>query len=134
MSVEGSSQVYHGGSVVYSTKRGLPFLLNDSSLQQQLLDASPRQHGESDGDHYVRQKLHTTEVLAKAFLHASGTDYAVAEGGAAGPTFRQEGLDKGFSALAVAKRSADGTPEVGVVVGVVVGVGVLVVVVVRVVA
>ncbi|KAH8060437.1 NAD+ diphosphatase [Aureococcus anophagefferens] len=42
-----------------------------------------------------------------------GTDYAVAEGGAAGPTFRPDGLDRGFSALAVAARDGDG--GVGVV-------------------
>ena len=33
---------------------------------------------------------------------------AVAEGGAAGPTFRPKGLDSGFSAIAVAARSPDG--------------------------
>ena len=110
MAIEGSSEVYFGGSVSYNTKRGLPFLLNDTELHQKLLTPAieSKQNEESDGEYYIRSKVYSSAVLAEAFLKSTGTDYAVAEGGAAGPTFRPKGIKTGFSAVAVAHRSNDG--------------------------
>ena len=50
--------------------------------------------------------MHTRKT-AKAFCEAIGTDYAIAESGASGPTFRPAGLDKGFAAIAVAARNSE---------------------------
>jgi NADH pyrophosphatase NudC (nudix superfamily)/nicotinamide mononucleotide (NMN) deamidase PncC len=113
MAVEGSSAVYWGGTVSYNTKKGLPFLMNDAQLQRRLLD-NPLTRGtwESEAELYVRTKLQATAEIATAFLEAAGTDYAIAEGGAAGPTFRQEGLTSGFSALTIARWGRDGAAEI----------------------
>ena len=115
MGVEGSSAVYFGGTVAYNTRRCKPLLLDDDALHASLVEPSiaPRADGESAGDYYKRTKAHWTARTAVAYCEAMGTDYAVAEGGAAGPTFRPDGLDRGFSALAVAARDGDG--GVGVV-------------------
>ena len=40
MAVEGSSAVYQGGSVAYSTQKCKPVLLNDAELHASLLNAS----------------------------------------------------------------------------------------------
>jgi NAD+ diphosphatase len=56
----------------------------------------------------VRSKLQWTSATAVAFCEQLGTDYAIAEGGAAGPTFRPKGLDRGFAAVAIAARDEDG--------------------------
>lgn len=115
MGVEGSSAVYYGGTVAYNTRRCKPLLLDDDALHASLVEPAiaPRADGESAGDYYKRTKAHWTARTAVAYCEAMGTDYAVAEGGAAGPTFRPDGLDRGFSALAVAARDGDG--GVGVV-------------------
>ena len=63
---------------------------------------------ESEADRYVRSKLEWTRSTAIAFCETLGTDYAIAEGGAAGPTFRPKGLDRGFAAVAIAARDNDG--------------------------
>jgi NAD+ diphosphatase len=103
MAVEGSSAVYQGGSVAYNTRKCKPVLLNDADLHASLLNASA-----ADADSYKASKRDWTAKTAVAYCEAMGTDYAVAEGGAAGPTFRPKGLDSGFSAIAVAARSPDG--------------------------
>ena len=115
MGVEGSSAVYYGGTVAYNTRRCKPLLLDDDALHASLVEPAiaPKANAESAGDYYKRTKAHWTARTAVAYCEAMGTDYAVAEGGAAGPTFRPDGLDRGFSALAVAARDGDG--GVGVV-------------------
>ena len=82
--------VYYGGSVAYNTKRAKPFLLNDAVLQEKLLSPRIDAQGleETDGDFYVRSKVEWTAQTAMAFLESANTDFAVAEGGAAGPTVR----------------------------------------------
>ena len=77
--------------------------LNDADLHASLLNASA-----ADAASYKASKRDWTAKTAVAYCEAMGTDYAVAEGGAAGPTFRPKGLDSGFSAIAVAARSPDG--------------------------
>merc|ERR1712138_153793 len=96
-----------GGSVAYNTRRCKPVLLNDADLHASLLNASA-----DDADSYKASKRDWTAKTAVAYCEAMGTDYAVAEGGAAGPTFRPKGLDSGFSAIAVAGRAADGSVSV----------------------
>jgi NAD+ diphosphatase len=123
MAVPGSSNVYYGGSVAYNTKLGKPFLLNDDDLHQRLMLASstsvppaaaattvessrnPRKDNKAssaDIDLYIRSKLRWTTEAAKAFCKEAGVDYAIAEGGATGPTFRPAGMTKGFTAIAIA--------------------------------
>ena len=107
MAVEGSSSVYYGGSVSYNTRKCQPVLLNDTALHASLVGASA-----ADAQAYKASKRDWTAKTAVAYCEAMGTDYAVAEGGAAGPTFRPKGLDAGFSAIAVAERAADGSVSV----------------------
>merc|ERR1712138_316016 len=96
-----------GGSVAYNTRRCKPVLLNDADLHASLLDASA-----ADAASYKASKRDWTAKTAVAYCEAMGTDYAVAEGGAAGPTFRPKGLDSGFSAISLAGRAADGSVSV----------------------
>jgi NADH pyrophosphatase NudC (nudix superfamily)/nicotinamide mononucleotide (NMN) deamidase PncC len=118
MAQPGASAVYWGGSVAYNTKRAKPFLLNDDTLHQQLTkpfaeeDTTNKNDGtlpgvESDKDRYIQSKLDWTRQTALAFCEQAGTDFAIAEGGAAGPTFRPAGLTTGFVVVAVAARMPD---------------------------
>lgn len=119
MAVPGSSSVYWGGSVAYNTKKAKPFLLNDDMLHQKL--TTPFQQNdantngtatvESDKDRYIQSKIDWTRQTALAFCEQAGTDFCIAEGGAAGPTFRPAGLDNGFVVLAVAARMPDNSVE-----------------------
>lgn len=108
MAVPGSSKVFFGGSVAYNTRRSKKLLLNDSVLHSKLLE-KPSQWMEdfdklSEEQQYVRSKMKWTAETAKAFCEQMKVDYAIAEGGATGPTFRQNGLDKGFAVIAIAGR------------------------------
>mmetsp|Transcript_26304 Transcript_26304/g.40357 ORF Transcript_26304/g.40357 Transcript_26304/m.40357 type:complete len:513 (-) Transcript_26304:477-2015(-) len=107
MSVPGSSAVYYGGSIAYNTRRAKKLLLNDSELHAKLIVPTQTNPGESAGDAYIRSKLKWTAETAIAFCKQMEVDYAIAEGGASGPTFRPEGLDKGFAAIAVAGRDEE---------------------------
>ncbi|GMI00364.1 hypothetical protein TrVE_jg12220 [Triparma verrucosa] len=106
MKVEGASAVYYGGSVAYNTRRCKPVLLNDAELHESLINTPDTDDSStlSEGERYKRSKLHWTEKNALAFCKTMGTDFAVAEGGAAGPTFRPKDLVAGFSAIAIAAR------------------------------
>lgn len=44
-----------------------------------------------------------------------GTDYAIAEGGASGPTFRPKGLDRGFSVICIVARTNSGMGDAKIV-------------------
>mmetsp|Transcript_29608 Transcript_29608/g.87777 ORF Transcript_29608/g.87777 Transcript_29608/m.87777 type:complete len:541 (-) Transcript_29608:60-1682(-) len=111
----GASAVYYGGTVAYNTRRSKKFLLDDDELHASLIapfDAGIIESGESE--RYVRTKIEWTRRTSAAFCERIGTDYAIAEGGAAGPTFRPRDLDRGFAAIAVARRDAS-TGDVEVV-------------------
>lgn len=57
---------------------------------------------------YVKSKLQWTRETALKYCHHVQTDFAIAEGGATGPSFHPEGLDTGFAVLAVAGRKGNG--------------------------
>jgi len=90
-----------GGSVAYNTKKTKPVLLNDDVLHRSILE-NDKQHDRSTEEGYIASKFDWTSKVATAFCHELKTDYALAEGGASGPTFRPEGMEKGFAVLSVA--------------------------------
>jgi NAD+ diphosphatase len=112
MAVPGSSAVFYGGSVAYNTKRAQKLLLDDPDLHRELIQPMDQIEGESEGDKYIRSKLKWTAKTAVAFCEQMDVDYAIAEGGAAGPTFRPQGLDKGFAVVAIAGRDDKGNARV----------------------
>jgi len=118
MAVAGSSAVYIGGSVSYNTRRCRKLLLDDSGLHDALLAGAAPKDGDSaadyyQGDWYMNSKQVWTSKTAVAFCDALQTDYAIAEAGAAGPTFRQAALQHGFTWLCVAGRTqGDGAAAV----------------------
>ena len=91
MTVPGSSAVYYGGTVSYNTKKARKLLLDDGEMHAALVAGVEPLEGESEADQYIRSKHDWTARTAVAFCEAMETDYAVAEGGAVGPTFRKEG-------------------------------------------
>ena len=118
MAQAGSSRVYWGGSVAYNTAKAKPFLLNDETLHQTLLhppkavlpnknDGTNRstKSSSSEKDAYIQSKVHWTRETALAFCRETGTDFCIAEAGAAGPTFRPADLHTGFAVVAVAARN-----------------------------
>ena len=102
----GASSVYIGGSVLYNTKKGGKSLLfNDDKLYQSLTKVD-KINCQND---YIQSKFDWTAKTSVAFCKALGTDYAIAEGGAAGPTFRFDDMKSGFSVLSIAgKKKKDG--------------------------
>lgn len=108
----GASAVYYGGSVSYNTRKAKPLLLNDEELHTRLNQPRQAGHGETEADAYRNSKLDWTAQTSIAFCKAMGTDYAIAEGGAAGPTFRPKGLDTGFSVISIAGKNENGEVEV----------------------
>jgi NADH pyrophosphatase NudC (nudix superfamily)/nicotinamide mononucleotide (NMN) deamidase PncC len=114
----GASQVFFGGSVIYSTAKCQPLLLNDTELYQSLLvnaattksselRLSESLYGVDDAeiDRYLASKLHWTKQIAIAYCQAMQTDYAIVESGAVGPTFRpSENMKTGVSVVAIAGR------------------------------
>lgn len=119
MTVPGSSAVFYGGSVAYNTKRAKKLLLNDEQLHSKLVkgpdNPSPQQSGAtvilSEAEKYMQSKEYWTAQAALAFCDQLNVDYAIAEGGASGPTFRPQGLTKGFSVIAIAGRDSNGKPQ-----------------------
>jgi NAD+ diphosphatase len=108
MAVPGSSSVYWGGSIAYNTSRAKPFLLNDEKLHNSLVSykqSNDTANKMSEAERYIQSKLDWTSKTALAFCNEVGTDYAIAEGGASGPTFRPQGLDRGFCVIAIAERT-----------------------------
>lgn len=110
MAVPGSSAVYYGGSVAYNTRKAKPLLLNDDVLHSSLTAPLEKDNVEStsEADRYMESKLDWTAKTAVAFCDSLQTDYAIAEGGASGPTFSPKGLDRGFAVIAIAARKSDG--------------------------
>eukprot|EP00978_Attheya_sp_CCMP212_P039090 scaffold200176_cov34-Attheya_sp.AAC.1 len=117
MAQPGASSVFFGGSVAYNTKKAKKLLLDDDELHKRLLSASSKQDNNvlsgssssSEADAYIGSKLDWTAQTSVAFCKALDTDFCIAEGGAAGPTFRPKGLETGFAAIAIAGRGPDGT-------------------------
>ena len=105
MAVPGSSAVYFGGSVSYNTKKARKLLLDDEEMHSALVAGVEPIEGETEADTYIRSKHEWTARTAVAFCEALQTDYALAEGGAVGPTFRKEGLTTGFTVLCIAGRA-----------------------------
>ena len=97
MAQAGASSVFHGGSIVYNTKKGKPLLLNDEQLHKSLSTSSTKTK-----DEYIKSKFNWTAKTSVAFCKALDTDYAIAEGGASGPTFGPSDLNTGFAVLSIA--------------------------------
>jgi nicotinamide mononucleotide (NMN) deamidase PncC len=122
MGVPGSSAVYFGGTVAYNTRKSQKLLCGDDELYKRLLDPVTNEDDEKLLDEhpdlsaaarkYIKSKLHWTRETAMKYCHHVETNYAIAEGGATGPTFRPEGLATGFAVLAVAGRKSSG--EIGI--------------------
>jgi len=118
MSVPGSSRVYFGGTVAYSTKRAGKLLCGDEELHDRLLKStSPaasdddnkmivgvEEHLSEETKAYIQSKVKWTQEAALSYCKHMDTDFAIAEGGATGPTFHPEGMKAGFAVLAVAGR------------------------------
>jgi|AntRauTorckE5430_2_1112549.scaffolds.fasta_scaffold03119_4 NAD+ diphosphatase len=107
MAQPGTSSVYYGGSVVYNTKKGKGLLLNSSELHKSLTNPNLKNDSREE---YIQSKLDWTAKTSVAFCESLGTDFAIAEGGAAGPTFRPKGMDVGFAVLTIAGK--DGANDV----------------------
>ena len=114
MAIPGSSAVFWGGTVAYNTRKSRPILLNDAALHSALKEPLERGSAESSAELYIRSKMEHTRLAAAAYCEQMGTHFAIAEAGATGPTFRPEGIDLGFTVIAVAARCAN-TGEVSIV-------------------
>ena len=127
MAIPGSSAVYYGGTIAYNTQQSKKLLLNDDALHQQLLQRRPprppseqaEQHvdsSSSSNNHnnpqvqaYIQSKRDWTKHVALAYCQQLNVDYAIAEAGAMGPTFRPPGLTTGFTVVTlVGKDSVSG--------------------------
>lgn len=106
MAQPGSSSVFYGGTVSYNTQRARPLLLNDAKLHETLTKLPSVKHPKFS-ERYVQSKVEHTQHVAKAYCEKMGTDYAIAESGASGPTFRPSEMNQGFAAIAVARRDED---------------------------
>lgn len=105
MAQPGASSVYYGGSVAYNTNRSKPFLCNDERLHADLVALSTSVKEASDAkkrEAYIQSKLDWTARASVAFCESAGTDFCIAEGGAAGPMFRLPDMDQGFTAITIA--------------------------------
>lgn len=128
MSVPGSSKVFFGSTTAYSTKRSGPLLCGDAGLHARLLsgesslsslpagnniDIDIPQHLSEETKQYINSKINWTRETALSFCHHMQTDYAIAEGGATGPTFHPKGMASGFAVLAIAGRKQRGVDGSG---------------------
>lgn len=116
MSVPGSSRVYFGGTVAYSTKRAGKLLCGDVELHDRLLKSTSStteddnkivdvpEHLSDETKAYIQSKVNWTREAALAYCKHMNVDFAIAEGGATGPTFNPNGMKKGFAVLAIAGR------------------------------
>ena len=103
MAQPGASSIFYGGSIAYNTLKGKALLLNDDVLHQSLTSSSsPNYYDKNTKNGYVQSKFDWTAKTSVAFCKALDTDYAIAEGGAAGPSFGPDDMDAGFAVLSVA--------------------------------
>ena len=113
MAQPGASSVFFGGSVAYNTKKAKALLLNNDELHVSLSEPlHDIDSFASEVDRYIKSKLDWTAKTSVAFCSELDTDYAIAEGGAAGPTFRPKGIETGFAVLAIAGRDSNGVVKV----------------------
>jgi len=114
MAQPGASAVLYGGSVVYNTRNGKGLLLNDDELHRSITlpPPPPTKDGTTTttnaADAYIQSKFNWTAKTSVAFCKALKTDFAIAEGGAAGPTFRPDDMNAGFAVLSIAGSNGDG--------------------------
>lgn len=108
MAQPGASAVFYGGTVSYNTKKSKPLLLNDDTLHQSLTRKAPHDPTRSEAEAYIESKISWTAATSVAYCQALGTDFAIAEGGASGPTFRPKDMEKGFAVLCVAGKDDSG--------------------------
>jgi NAD+ diphosphatase len=106
MAQPGASAVFFGGTVAYNTRKAKPLLLNDDILHQSLTQNNPSTC--STAESYIQSKMEWTAKTSVAFCKAMDTDYAIAEGGAVGPTFSHDDMKTGFAVVAVAGKGKDG--------------------------
>jgi NADH pyrophosphatase NudC (nudix superfamily)/nicotinamide mononucleotide (NMN) deamidase PncC len=119
MSVPGSSRVYFGGTIAYSTKRAGKLLCGDEELHDRLLKSTSsdaiddddnnmivdvQEHLSEETKAYIQSKVKWTTEAALSYCKHMDTDFAIAEGGATGPTFHPKGMKAGFAVLAIAGR------------------------------
>ena len=111
----GASSVYFGGSVIYNTKKSKPLLLNDDDLHQSLINS--RNDGSKvelkSSNDYIESKFDWTAKTSVEFCKALKTDYVIAEGGAAGPTFTFSDMKTGFTVLSIAGKTNDASNSDG---------------------
>ena len=126
MAQPGASSVFVGGSVPYNTKKGRAFLLNETTTTTTTTDGDGGAGSGGDGlyesilesqkafdrstkDGYIDSKFDWTKRVATSFCEALDTDYAITEGGAAGPTFNPDGMETGFAVVSVAGKTTQTT-------------------------
>lgn len=102
--------------MAYNTKKSGPLLCGDKGLHGRLMDISTGVVTQANSNidlpstlsdeakQYIQSKVQWTRETAVSYCQHMDTDFAIAEGGATGPTFRPEGLHHGFAVLAVAGR------------------------------
>lgn len=109
--------------MAYNTRKSGKLLCGDDELHQRLMAGASANKDDdnlldehpdlsNEARNYIKSKLHWTRETAIKYCHHVDTDFAIAEGGATGPTFRPKGLDKGFAVLAVAGRKSDGNAKI----------------------
>jgi NAD+ diphosphatase len=114
MAQPGASKVFVGGTVAYDTKKSKPLLLNDDNLYETIFNIPFEVAGESsETEAYIESKLRLTALTSVAYCKEMKTDYAIAEGGATGPTFRPNDMTTGFAVVSIAGRDpSDGSVSV----------------------
>lgn len=116
----GASSVFYGGTVAYNTRKAKPLLLNDENFYGDLMQSHTGSMTQiTDGtnpkrtlEEYIHSKVEWTAKSSVAYCQAMGTDYAIAEGGATGPTFPVDNMIRGFSVISVAGKEPDGSIRV----------------------
>jgi NAD+ diphosphatase len=103
MANPGTSSIYLGGSVIYNTNRAKGLLLNDSELHNSLT----RSKSNGTKEEYIQSKLDWTAKTSIAFCESLDTDFAIAEGGAAGPTFGPKDMHTGFAVISIAGKDVE---------------------------
>lgn len=89
----------------YNTKKTKGLLLNDDQLHKSLMEGN---FDKNTKDGYIKSKFDWTGKTSIAFCKSMDTDFAIAEGGAAGPTFGPEDMNEGFSVLSIAGKGQNG--------------------------
>jgi NADH pyrophosphatase NudC (nudix superfamily)/nicotinamide mononucleotide (NMN) deamidase PncC len=114
MAQPGASQVYLGGCIPYNTSKTKGLLLNNTDLHQSLTTAIDAEFDKSTSSGYINSKCNWTRKTATAFCTELQSDYAISEGGAAGPTFNPVGMKSGFTVISIAgrKRNEDDNGDI----------------------